>query len=338
MLDKLLTLQLDLNRFDASARRQVISLLNNAERELTAMMVGRELTTYNRARLTRFFKQTTEVINSYYSKAQGELFDDLNQIGDIVAKNTMQALESKLPATMEADLPSNNVMQAMLDEKNILGTPAQEWWSRTAGDTAFRFKQAVRQGMILGENNSSIVKRVTQVMDISRRNARTLVQTSINSVANHARQATFEANEDILKGYRWITALDSKVCDLCAARADKEWTTDQKPIGHNIAFQVPGVHMNDRCLLTPVTKSWKELGIKGIKEPRLGQRASEDGPVSGKTTFNDFLKGKNQAWQNEVLGKGRAELWRNGTITLEQLIDGTGNPLTLKQLKEKYMK
>jgi hypothetical protein len=37
-----------------------------------------------------------------------------------------------------------------------------------------------------------------------------------------------------------------------------------------------------------------------------------------------------------MLGKGRAELWRSGKITLNQLLDQRGNPLTLAQLQSRY--
>jgi hypothetical protein len=37
-----------------------------------------------------------------------------------------------------------------------------------------------------------------------------------------------------------------------------------------------------------------------------------------------------------MLGKGRAELWRSGKITLNQLLDQRGNPLTLAELRSQY--
>jgi hypothetical protein len=37
-----------------------------------------------------------------------------------------------------------------------------------------------------------------------------------------------------------------------------------------------------------------------------------------------------------MLGKGRAQLWRDGKITLSQLLNAEGAPLTLAQLKAKY--
>lgn len=63
-----------------------------------------------------------------------------------------------------------------------------------------------------------------------------------------------------------------------------------------------------------------------------------DGQVAASTTFEAFLERKGKAFQDEMLGKGRAQLWRDGTITLPQLLDLKGNPLTLAELKAKYVK
>jgi hypothetical protein len=59
--------------------------------------------------------------------------------------------------------------------------------------------------------------------------------------------------------------------------------------------------------------------------------------VAADLSFSDFLKGKPTEFVDEMLGKGRAQLWRDGKITLSQLLDQRGNPLTLQQLRDKYL-
>ena len=38
---------------------------------------------------------------------------------------------------------------------------------------------------------------------------------------------------------------------------------------------------------------------------------------------------------DHMLGKGKAQLWREGKITLTDLVDQYGRPLTLKELRER---
>ena len=83
---------------------------------------------------------------------------------------------------------------------------------------------------------------------------------------------------------------------------------------------------NCRCLLIPQV----------FDSPPSGQRASADGLISARTTFTEWLERQPAEKVEDVLGKGRADLFRSGKITLAQLTNGAGRPLTLDQLRTKY--
>lgn len=126
-------------------------------------------------------------------------------------------------------------------------------------------------------------------------------------------------------------------CALCMARAGSEWSNDaeHKIISGNQSYAVPPIHINDRCVLIPKTVTFKELGID-LPEPPVGTRASNLGPIKADTTFKQYLEMVDKDQQDSMLGKGRAELFRDGKISLNQLLDGNGRELTLKELKSKY--
>ena len=88
--------------------------------------------------------------------------------------------------------------------------------------------------------------------------------------------------------------------------------------------------------MVPVLKTWEELGID-MQELPDGTWASMEGQVNDKT-FSDWLKRKESetpGFADKTLGKGRAELFRDGKLTMDQMISG-GKPLTLGELKNKY--
>jgi SPP1 gp7 family putative phage head morphogenesis protein len=87
---------------------------------------------------------------------------------------------------------------------------------------------------------------------------------------------------------------------------------------------------NCRSVVTAVLKSWKELGLK---EPTAGTRASMDGQVPETETYQTWLAKKDAAFQDEVLGKARGEMFRNGT-TLDRFVDDSGKQYTLEQLRK----
>lgn len=176
------------------------------------------------------------------------------------------------------------------------------------------------------------------ILKVSAANARALVHSSVQAVANAARLASFKANADLIECLVWLATLDSHTCLLCAVRDQMEYTLDeQEPIGHTHEWAGgPGaIHFGDRCIITTRTKSFKDLGIE-LDEPGESTRPSDGGPVSSKMNFKDFLASKDKAWRAEYLGPGRAEMYEAGKITLNDLMNLKGRKLTLKELQAKY--
>ena len=77
----------------------------------------------------------------------------------------------------------------------------------------------------------------------------------------------------------------------------------------------------------------RRLGVD-MDEMPASVRQSMDGEVPADMSFDDWLKGKSKTFQDQLLGKGKADLWRNGAITLTDLVDQTGRPLSLAALRK----
>ena len=91
---------------------------------------------------------------------------------------------------------------------------------------------------------------------------------------------------------------------------------------------------NCRSTSVPIVKSWRDIGID-LDEAPEGTRSSMDGQVPADVTYEQWLKDKPEEFQNDVLGVGKAKLWREGKIGFTDLLDQRGNPLSLKQLRER---
>ena len=176
------------------------------------------------------------------------------------------------------------------------------------------------------------------ILRASAANARALVHSSVQAVANAARLASFQQNADLIECLVWLSTLDSHTCLLCAMRDLQEYTLDgQEPINHTHEWAGgPGaIHFSCRCVLSTRTKSFKDLGIE-LDEPGDSTRPSDGGAVSSKMNFKDFLASKDKAWRAEYLGPGRAEMYEAGKITLNDLMNLKGRKLTLEELQAKY--
>lgn len=176
------------------------------------------------------------------------------------------------------------------------------------------------------------------ILKTSAANARALVHSSVQAVANAARLASFQQNADLIECLVWLSTLDSHTCLLCAMRDLHEYSLhDQEPINHTHEWAGgPGaIHFSCRCVLSTRTKSFADLGIE-LDEPGESTRPSDGGAISSKMNFRDFLASKEKAWRAEYLGPGRAEMYEAGKITLNDLMNLKGRKLTLEQLQAKY--
>ena len=338
LFDSTIELHLDMERVAIESRATVVSMLKAMEIELTDKL-ARGVTDWSKSRINAQLKEADLIINQYYSDIATTSQTASAGVAQVAASATADSLVAAVGAQVAISaIPTAAYLETLASDTIIQGVTQSGWWSKQSSDSSFKFQSAVRQGLVGAETTPQIVRRVRDVMDLSRRNAETLVHTSVQSVANTTREKIFADNDDVMSGKEWSSALDRKTCPTCGALDGKRWTTDGKPIKHSMVYQIPPKHFRCRCSMIPVLKTWKELGIN-MDELSDNTRASMEGQVNDKT-FADWLKRKNESdptFADRTLGKGRAELWRNGKITMDQMISG-GKPLSLSELQAKYGK
>lgn len=333
--DAILRHSLQILRLSAGEQAVVDQILKDLEKELRALLESKSLSGAERAELKALVAEAESAIHPAYAAAAQSV--DTHALAVIVAEKTVEAMGT---FPVSALLPSVERLASLTKDVLIDGAPSSAWWERQAEDTAFKFAAQVRQGVVNGETNERIVQRIVGkrgepgIMEVSRRNARTLVHSSVMTAANDARLATFRKNDRLINGVRWLATLDSHTCVQCAALDNAAWDLDGQPIqATKFEFQSPPAHFSCRCVLSPIPKTFRDIGLN-IDEPAEGTRASSEGPIPASTTFDEFLKRQSPAFINKTLGKERAALFLAGKITLRDLISGTGRELTLDQLRK----
>lgn len=325
-VDAALRLHIDVLRHSSHVEARVLALLENMRQELLAKLASGDLTGWGKARLNAMLKDAATTIDGYYAQAQAILSPTYASVTAISATQTAAGIASA------ASIPSRTVLEAIASNVMVEGSPMKAWWAKMAADQAFKFSAAVRQGILAGDTQAELFKRVNETVDLAGRNSRALVHTSVSQVLNDARLATLKANADIAPTIMWISALDGNVCIRCGARDGLEWDTlTLEPIGHNIPFENIPLHVNCRCITSGVTRM-----VKYALEHDIGARASQFGTVKSSTTFEEFLSRQSPEFVAESLGKNRAEMFLAGKLSLRDLTSGNGRPLTLEQLHKKY--
>jgi hypothetical protein len=122
------------------------------------------------------------------------------------------------------------------------------------------------------------------------------------------REATFQnynRNSDIVKGWTWSASLDDRCCLCC-------WSMHGSvhPLSERLSDHIAG-----RCVASPITKSWADLGYSGIADtnPKI---------PTGEERFNKLSEAK----QLEIMGEKRYELYKDGKLAFADMASFVDNP------------
>ena len=233
-------------------------------------------------------------------------------------------------------LPEASI-ERIVDSAQLEGATVKAWNNGLNADQKKRLERELKIGVSLGETTPMLAQRIAHILEKNKRDATAIALTGAGAIVSEIRQAFFEANDDVIKCYKYQATLDTRTSALCRAYDGLMWDKDYKPIGHNFPFRKPRVntHFNCRSTIIPVTKSWDELGVEGMDEASGRTRSSMNGYVPQDMTFNDWLKTQSPETIEKTLGKGRAELFMQGKITMRDLITQQGRVLDLGELAKK---
>lgn len=301
----------------------------------TAMIDDIQTTILKSGNISNRLRQTIKDIKEQLSVPN---FDkDLKELAQSEVNYTQKAYNSVIGIDLFKNIPPEGAMSAILNTSLIEGALLSDWFKDLKNSQAFDVERAIKLGVTLGETNYQIAQRLKSTLEISQRNAETLVITSASAIGNQARMEFFNENSEVLKGWVYNAVLDTRTSAFCRAYDNLKWDMNKKPIGHNLPFRQPPNQTHWRCRSTilPWLKSWQELGIDEDEVP-VGTRSSLDGYAPQDISFNDWLKRQSKERIEETLGKGRAELFLKGKITMRDLISQQGKTLSIAELKEKY--
>lgn len=321
-----------INRYGNGLARRIVELLNSVDDDLMSTIAARLASTQ---RLTTLLEELRTLNSTVYSRVADGLEVELIELADTEINFQTRALQAALPSILQASVPPTVMLRSIVLERPITGTLLKPWVKGLEDARLQRVEQALRIGLVESETIDQIVRRIRGtraqryedgILAISRRSAQALVRTSVTHVTTQAREETYAANDDLIKGVKWISTLDGRTSVVCAARDGQIYEVGKGP-------RPPGHPGGCRSTTIPILKSWREIGIDA-DEATPAIRASMDGAVPADRTFGQFLKDKPASFQNDVLGKSKAEAFRKG-LPLDRFIDTTGREYTLDELRRR---
>ena len=244
-------------------------------------------------------------------------------------KNTIDLRGTRLNDFTKKDIFKRVIQRPLATDGDLL----QPWVKKFSDREISRVSNQIRLGHSQGLTNQEMIQKLIGtkarnykdgILETTRRNAETVVRTSVQHVASAARQEVWEANKDVVKRYRFLATLDRATSPVCRTLDKQEFDFGEGPI--------PPVHPRCRSTTTPVLDPKFSFLSKGRT------RSAEQGPVSSETTYYDWLKRQDKQAQIDVLGPKRAKLFRDGGLTAEKFrtlqFDKNFAPLTLAEMRK----
>lgn len=331
--DLLLTRSLLLQRVSNSLTKDIINAYVSVIDDILAQIAtGKNINIVN---MNKIIKE----LNAKLTPDLTSVNDDLVQLGISEASYVANGINGAIGIDLVSKLPTDRTVQKIVNTSLMDGLTISEWLGKQ--DKAFQetLTKQIRLAVIEGETNPQIVSRLKGALDIkNNNNIKTIVRTAVATVTNQVRMETYKENEDIFKGWEWSGTLDSKIRPEHLLLDGAMWDFEGNGLnakGKKYKFRPAPDGWSCRCILLPIVKPFKELGIP-LDEVSKGTRSSIDGYVSSNLSASDWFESKSKAFQEEYLGKGRFELYKKGTITLSDLLNQQGRYLTIKELKAKY--
>jgi len=194
--------------------------------------------------------------------------------------------------------------------ESLVGTfdarsPVSKLFASFAPEAGSGVRSALIKGVTLGQGPRLIADAVRNVLGVPLTRALTISRTETLRSYREASIASYAANPDIVRKWRWTATKTARTCAMCLAMDGQEFDND-------VPF---GSHPNCRCVPIPVTLSWEELGITGIPEtsPQI-----ESG--------SDWFDRQDKVTQLQVLGPAKFELFERGEIKISDLVGYRDDP------------
>lgn len=236
-----------------------------------------------------------------------------------------EAHEDRLDEAPEEDTLREKVEDTLIPtatRPTDLSATGEEWWRRQGASLSQRIGDQLLVAVALNETTTQMVQRLRGtsnqglqdgLMHKAKEDASRLLRTQVTNAVSEARVAVAEthAQKFILVHQ---SVLDSRTSLVCLGRNGLRFESDtHAPIGHSIPYLTgPPYHPACRSSMVVVLRN--------------GGRLAND-------SASAWLRRRDTAYQDRVLGPTRAAMFRAHRLSLTDLVDAmTGRPLTLEEL------
>lgn len=177
------------------------------------------------------------------------------------------------------------------------GGPLGDLLAALGPEAARSVSRALTDGVILGHGIEQIAREARSALGGNAVRATTIARTSVIRAYKDAALAAYRANDDVVKGWIWLSALSPRSCAACVGMHGSK---------HKLTEEFHD-HPRGRCSAAPWVRSWRELGYDVPDRPQEI------------TSGADWFAEQPAAVQRRILGEAKYRAYRAGAIGIEDL-------------------
>lgn len=329
--------------------------------------------------LEKITKKLSEIREKAISEAREEIERKAHELAENESKwgkKVTKELSDKDDAKKLKD-PFETMLGRVVSYSLSNGKTLNQWFENIAESDFSRLQSFIQNGfssgMTIQEMISGIIgtaegNYLDGIFNTTRNEAENIARTLCNGIANSAKLAFYQANDDVITGVEILSTLDVRTCPVCASLDRKRYKLwESHP-------SLP-LHNRCRCVLLPVTpasdfadeqrpmanadfmseaqrsyeaknkdKKFSDLDDEQKKklyyqamreyEKRTGKPAYQqsDGAVSFRDYFNEHMT---EQQRKDWLGPERYKLWKKGNIPIDKFIPPYPQKrMTVEELKK----
>lgn len=316
-----------LERHKASVIKKIVAMMNNSNDEMYSMMYKARVEKLKRRDLDKLLVRLRKHIKAGYEPVIETLDSEIRDLAGHETRWQKKIIDGITPVELDWEAPSEEQIYAAAKARPFEGLLLQDWYNGLPDGHFRRVKSTIMQGYVEGQTTDEIVQQMQQfTQGRSRRAAETAARTALTHTSNVARNESYRRNRRVIKAVEWVSTLDGRTTAVCRARDGKTWPVDEGPR--------PPAHPACRSTTIPVVKSLRELGIKANTKDVKTTRASMNGQVSSELNYDRWLRKQPKEFQEDVLGREKAKLFRAG-LKMDRFVDDGGREFTLKEIEQR---
>jgi len=255
-------------------------------------------------RLQELQRQVEIELVNYGSYADAQMQEGVREAIEAALKDARRDVESSYPLFGRSLIRDSWVhLDTGLVETALgmfeHGSPLRTRMVRTLGPAvAAGIGEKVMTGLALGYGPRKVQGIIRQAFGAGLDWSMTATRTSMLYAYRSATAASYAANPELVRNWKWGAALDQRTCMSCIALHG----TVHPPT------EILNDHHNGRCRMIPITPTYRELGID-VDEP-VGR--------TPQLTGEQWFRQQPEETQRAMMGDDAYDAWRSGRFDLRE--------------------